>query len=596
MKKTPFGSTMDWSLTKRAVDSAVRDLEPFRNQVGRLVAQYTGRPDGGRFTEVFQAAHGSDERLLNALGVLVEVLMQNLISGRPAAAVSSRDPSLAPVATMYKLALNRVLETIRFRDSLEESVMAALFGIGVIKTGVALTEADLYGQSWRYTAMPFADAVLLTNYVFDTTARSWREIRFEADVYEASIDDIEQDERNDPEIVRRLTPSKGFQTDFDQLRDKMLEGGFSWSPGPQTDKVQLIDVYLPTERLIATFPLDGPRPLRTQNYIGPPSGPYHKLQFHPVPGQLRGITPVEMAAPLAHLMSMLFADLGNQAARRKTVMMVDTKLGGEKDVGVINGARDGEAIPVSNPESVTERRMGGIDGQAAQFLAQVKDLFSWANGNADVIGGLATGASTLGQENLLKQTSNARIQRMQGKVNEFARGIMEAIGWYIWNDPNTMVKTVYKIAGVPEDIAMNFPMTPEMDGTESDVRNGTSWGNFEYAVEPYTMVAQSPAEKLQVVNGMLQQLIPLAPMLAQSGVTIDFQELVKLQAELGNVPQLLQVIKVANPEPSMTTGPQFDRPPKPATTTRIYERTSTGMSPGGWNRQMAANMPASEEE
>lgn len=591
-----FGPDINWSLTKEVVDRAHRDLRNWHDRIARMVRQYAGADVHDQYGDVDRVSGVANNRTLNALGVLIETYMQNLVAGRPQARVTSADAALRMQSRLFQLALNRVMEQVGLQKTLEAGVLDAIFGMGIVKTGIVLADSDLYGSQFRYSALPYAEPVLVTDYVYDIDASRWDRLRWEGDIYEMPLGDIEMDDRNDPEVVAMCQPGVRALNEFQELEDSLI-GRESVIPGTDSDMVRLVDIYLPRERMIATFPLDGTKPLRVQNYIGPPSGPYHKLIFHPVPGRTRPIAPAEFAAPMADLMSLMFQDMGMQASRRKTLLLVNTQGPGEVDAARINQARDGEAVPVNDPSSCQERSYGGVDGAAVQFVQVLREWFSWSNGNLDVAGGLASGAQTLGQEKLLAATSSARINRMQHKVTEWTRGIMGAIGWYLWHDPECRVKTIDKIANTNTELSFEFPVIEMATGEQQDVRMGHSFQSFAFHIEPFSLTPQSPAQKIQQIRQIMQEILPMAQMLAESGTTLDLAQYIKLLAELGDMPELLEVVRVQPPDPASASGPKFDKPPKPSTTTRTYERVrGGGPTPGGAARAAAMGMPQSRED
>jgi len=589
-----FGPEIDWKKTKGIVDKTVQNLRPWRDQIAKMIRQYAGPEISDLYNDMALSGRVTNPKTINPMSVLIETYMQNLVSGRPRARVSTPDVSLRFQQRTFQLALNRIIECIHLEKALERGVLDALFGLGIVKVGIALNDPDLYGSQWRYSALPYAEAVHLADYVWDTDAADPSRIRWEGNVYDQPLGDIELDERNDPDVVRKLDMTKGVLTDYGQLGDPLTQA-YRNVPGTDSDMVELVDIYLPRERMIATFPLHGTEPLRVQNFIGPPDGPYHKLLFHPVPGRARGLSPAEIAAPLADLMSLLFADMGAQASREKRLLLVTGP--GEIDAQRINQASDGEAVPVADPSSCQERSFGGVDPKTVQFTEVCRSYFSWENGNLDTAGGLAAGAQTLGQEQMLKQTSSARMTRMQGKVEEWTRGIMKALAWYCWNDPECRIKTIDRVQNTDVEIPLTFPVMDMMDGTTQDIRRGTRFESFEFDIQPFSLVPQPPSVKMQQIRGIIAELMPIAPLLQQQGTMIDFTAYVKQIADLGDLQELLEVVRAAPPDPASTRGPTFDRPPKPANTTRVYERVrGGGPTPDGAARATAMGMSDDTED
>lgn len=62
-------------------------------------------------------------------------------------------------------------------------------------------------------------------------------------------------------------------------------------------------------------------------------------------------------------------------------------------------------------------------------------MMSYIAGNLDVLGGLSAQSDTLGQDRILNQSANQRINDMQSRVYSFTTKVIEALGWYVWNDP-----------------------------------------------------------------------------------------------------------------------------------------------------------------
>jgi hypothetical protein len=71
--------------------------------------------------------------------------------------------------------------------------------------------------------------------------------------------------------------------------------------------------------------------------------------------------------------------------------------------------------------------------------------------------------------------------------------------------------------------------------------------DYQFQVEPYSMVFKTPEQKLQELFQVLQQLAPLWPMFQASGATLDAEAIVDEIARLKNRPEFKRFITFASP-------------------------------------------------
>jgi len=104
--------------------------------------------------------------------------------------------------------------------------------------------------------------------------------------------------------------------------------------------------------------------------------------------------------------------------------------------------------------------------------------------------------------------------------------------------------------------------------------------DYEFRVEPYSMVFKTPEQKLQELFQTLQQLAPLWPMFQASGASLDAESIVEEIARLKNRPEFKRFITFAAPA-DMLGGDQ-NTVRQSAVTSRETVRKSvpTGGTPG----------------
>jgi hypothetical protein len=103
-----------------------------------------------------------------------------------------------------------------------------------------------------------------------------------------------------------------------------------------------------------------------------------------------------------------------------------------------------------------------------------------------------------------------------------------------------------------------------------------SFEDYEFRVEPYSMVFKTPQQHLQEVYGVLREIAPLWPMFQASGATINAEALIDYIARMMNKPELKQFITFAI-QTDMLGGDQ-NTVRSPAVTSRetVRKNVSTG--------------------
>ena len=218
--------------------------------------------------------------------------------------------------------------------------------------------------------------------------------------------------------------------------------------------------------------------------------------------------------------------LRNQAEREKQIGIV---AGANVEAGThVIDADDGQVIRSDHPNPVHELRFGGPDAVMMGFMETCQQKASYLGGNLDVIGGFAPGADTLGQ-----------IDFMQDRVISATTKVMEHIAWYFLDDDELVIpKLVRPFSAVPgESYNMIYP-DPEFN---------SSFADFAYNIEPFSMQQQSPSERLTALRSIWQQDILANPLLMQQGIMPNVQAYLKFVAKNGNWPELLEFVDFVEP-------------------------------------------------
>lgn len=463
------------------------------------------------------------------------------------------------MAKDFELAINQVPEEIDLGTTHRRAVQEALFSMGVVKVGICTTGEVMdseYGE-------PYADLVSPDDYFVDMSAKSWADIQFEGNDYWMDLEEAKETfgEKKLQDLDGDDHTTVGEYGDERADSVGTTEGGKQLRP-----RLQLRDVWIPAEQALVTYAVRGKRHLRTVDWDGPKEGPYHKLGFTDVPGNLLPLPPVALWKDLHDLANSLYRKLAKQADSQKNVL--GFAGGNDEDVENFRQASDGDGIRYNGqqPQNLTA---GGIDQLTLAFYLQNRDLYSYLAGNLDALGGLAPQTETLGQDRLLTESASARMKEMADRVVKFSQGIFKALAWYEWTDPIRQRELIKQIPGTDMEIHSTW---------SAETRDG-DFLDFNFTIDVFSMQDDSPSTRLQKLGMAFQQyIVPLLPMIEAQGGQVNIQELMRVVGEYANLPELTDIVKFQPAIPGQQQGPpvQGNSQPSrmPAHTTRTYERVN----------------------
>lgn len=489
----------------------------------------------------------------NFIELAVSIYTQQLAASPPRVMVSTKVRDLRPQAFTMQLALNQIPDEINLGATLRRAVLEAMFSMGVVKVGIAHAGVSVLGHD---VGEPFVDLVTIDDYFLDMTAKRMDLIQYEGNDYflplhtaralwEGKMSDIEPDAHTVQGIEGR-TRAESVTAD---------EGGDVYK-----ERVHMRDIWLPEEGKMVTYGVTSGKVFNIVPWDGPDIGPYYKLGFSDVPGNLLPLPPVAMWRDLHELGNSLFRKLGKQADVKKTVAAFQG--GNEEDVLNLQKAADGEGIRYSGqkPEAIT---VGGIDSATLAFFLQCNDIFGRFAGNLDLLGGLSPQSETVGQDKLMAESASARVNYMRSQTMQFAKGIFKALAWYEWTDPErkrVVVKTV------PGDVSLSTVVEWSAETRKGDFLD------YNFDIDVHSMEDDTPSLKLQKLGFALERfIIPLLPY----GQQINMARVVEIVSKWSNLPELEDVVLLQQPmqgqEEQGNPNPE-GKSAKPSQTKRTYER------------------------
>lgn len=536
----------------RAMERARMVLKYFREERRMAVQSFVGK---------HWAEGGSEKKMpLNLLALWVQVVGRNLVAKNPRVMVTSKDPKIVPQVSAMQDWANQRVEEMHLDEELRRFVEDALYCIGIMKVGIATPADAVIGGYVSPAGVPFAESIDLDDFVFDITARKFKESAFMGHKFRIPRSEAENLGYN-PKVVARMPEGGGNRT-TNQGGDERIESlgrNYQITDDDEYDPmVELWEIYLPRIRRIVVLAADDSgvpptdlEPLSVREWFGPACGPYHILGFLWVPGNAMPKGPITDLVDLADLVNRLYRKLGNQADRQKEVLPV---RGGAVDDGKkLIQANDGEAFSCDNADTIKPINYGGPNAVNLNFAVHTKDLFSFMGGNLDLLGGRAPQSKTASQDKLLNENASAGVSDMQETTVKATASIMSALLWFWWHHPEQVMTTTRNAGSGLEDISIQRNLYPRgaVDAygkAQTFTRNGR-YEDLMLRVDPYSMRYRSPSERLQFLSNLVQTMQPMLPLLQQQGIMFDAQFYLKKVAEYSDEPDVSQLFTIQEPPP-----------------------------------------------
>lgn len=571
MIATKTGKQKDRMLGRleNATYRARKDLEEVRKFAKRARKQIAGPHYG---------ANSSEKSVpVNLLELYVNTYSRALAASQPKALVYTPHIQLRPQASELELGLNHLSDEITLDATLREAVIEALMGMAIIKVGVADGPQVEVGGVMHDVGQPYADLILFDDWVHDTGARRIEQCSFMGYRQRLPIDYVKGSKAyQNRDLITRT--SRGPTDQWGDERADQLGRSEGADDDEFMDYVEVWEYYLPMEggkgRCI-TVPVENPNLIiRDYEWDGPECGPFHFLRFNPLPGQIMPAAPLSTVYDLHMSVNAMWRKMDRQAQRLKRLVLFSR--GNDRDAKNVRSASDGEAAAVSSPsaQDIVETTFGGIDQMLLAFAMQAEEKFSEMAGNLNLQAGISPQSETIGQDQMLAQAASQRMSDMQDQMVRFTQGVMKSLAWWMWHDPTIRVPLVKRVQGIPDaSVAAVF----SAEDTEGD------WLDYNFQIEPYSMQFQPPAQRLNTILQWWNQVaLPAMPFYQAAGVMPDIVELTRLISKYGNTPEIMDVMQLQGASEEGQRGPVQpgeEGPPKPAATTRTYQRVNHAPGP-----------------
>ncbi len=519
---------------------------------------------------------------INMLGMFVGVYQRLLAPNAPKTLVTTLFRELRSLAADLTVALNMVLDTIDYGRTLNMVVFDALVGFSVTKTG----RGDFYNPD-----QPFADRIDPDDWVMDMTAREQRAWAYAGHRYELPLDFVRNSDMFNPAMRDEIHPMQMPRPDASG--EDRVSGGHD----EQYEKrVELWDLWIPRDNVIVTLLSGddglptGDAALREVEYDGPDGGPFDMLGYFDLPGSSLPLAGVAHIQDLHGHGNDLWLKLQDQSARQKSIGVTGRR--GANDARLVTEAKDGVMLALDDPNATKELSYGGIDQSNFAMFLKTYDLFNLMSGNLEVLGGLSTGADTLGQEELLAGAAGKRPADMAERTILHSKKVVEKLAWYLLTDPQLDMQFDKQVTGTRLKIPVQLRAQDLQD-------NQADYARFNFGIDVYSMQHSTPAMRLQKLLQTWERVIaPVIPLLQQQGDQVDVRAFLEEVAKLSDQPIIRDIVRFAN-APAVATASEQPVSEKPSLVVKRSETTRrnvSGTSRAGNDNEMLNMLSGGQSE
>ncbi|KKL25937.1 hypothetical protein LCGC14_2400290, partial [marine sediment metagenome] len=263
------------------------------------------------FVGIHHTENSAEKRVIAPfLKMAITIHLRLLAARAPAVLISTKEESLKSTAANLEIAVNEIPKEIGLQNTLRRVVLEAMFSStgGVAKVGL-YTVGELLGHR---IGAPFVDVIPQDNYILDMSAKHISQIQYEGNDYWLDYEDVMESDWLPKES--RIGLESDRYTIIGEAGEERAESiGQDESADLFKKKIYLRDVWLPSEKLMVTYAVKSKKRLKTIDWTGPELGPYAKLRFDDVPGNLLSLAPISIWRDIHELANVLYRKLADQA-------------------------------------------------------------------------------------------------------------------------------------------------------------------------------------------------------------------------------------------------------------------------------------------
>lgn len=557
----------------KAIKSSNQAIEKHRRVRNLMIKHYAG----SWYDQT--TPQGAEKILVNLLNQTARIYTTTLAANNPQVLVGTSTVEMLPFARRFEVNLNKLISDMALDQTFRAIVMDAFFCLGVGVVMMRDTDTRFHGlleseeDVWLDPGEPWLNRVSLDDLILDMPSRERNKMRFCGHRYRADYEKVMDEPGYDKKVKEKLKATKLDSLDGTSSAREI--GTDDAQDDDLKDMIWLQDVWIAENKSVITMPCDQDLPpLIEREWTGSQAGPYKFLSLGDVPDRIIPASPSVNLFGMHLQQNRLHVRIEKDSDSHRVVNVYAPA--GADDAEKIRKAPRNSWVRMNDPKSINQVEVGGIDQRdmaAAAFIQEEYDRFA---GNLQAMGGLGPQAATLGQEELVHGELSKNVADMRMAVVNFAADAILDLGRLMWEDQTLEIQSSIPVGN--SGIQVDSSWSPDM-------RHG-NFEDYDFRVEPYSMVFKTPEQKLQELFQVLQQLAPLWPMFQMSGASMDAEAIVDEIARLKNRPEFKRFITFS--APAMMQGGDQNTIPSPSVTSR--ETVRKNISTGGTAKNASQEM------
>ncbi len=517
----------------KAIKSSRDALESYRRVRVANIKQYCG--------SWYHEEIADDKILVNLLNQAARIYTVALAANNPQALISTPITENLPFGRRFEVNVNKLISDMNLDKTFRAIVLDAFFCIGCGVVMMRDTDTRFHGileseeDVWLDPGEPWLNRVSLDDLILDMPARERSKMRYSGHRYRADYEKVMDEPGYSKKVKDKLKPTNRESQDTTAASREI--GTDPSQDDDLKDMIWLQDVWIAENNSVVTLPCEQDTPpLIEREWTGSQSGPYKFLSLGDVPDRIIPAAPAMNLLGQHHFINRLYRRMEADSDAHRVVNVYPPGM--EDDAERLRTAERNGWYRGKSPEQIKQFETGGVDQRDLALATYLIDIFDRMGGNLQSMGGLGAQAATLGQEEMIQGEVSRNVADMRMAVVSFASECILDLGRLMWEDQTLEIKTSMPVGNTGIEVRSDW--TP-------DYRTG-EFEDYEFRVEPYSMVFKTPEQKLQELFQVLREIAPLWPMFQAAGATLDAEAIVDEIARLKNRPEFKRFITFANPD------------------------------------------------
>ena len=479
------------------------------------------------------------EEPINLVFHTIRALVPNLVMKNPITEVTTPFTQHKGYAELLGLGLDTVARQIGLKDELRAWITNALFGWGIMRTGIKASGEMLnFDDVLVDNGQVYARNVSLQNFGFDPTCTDIKKAKMLWDRVTVSRQILLDTDGFASDVVKALPSSPTNMTDA--LADVSRDSRSKAKMTKLQDEVDVVQIYIPEAE---SWVLMGDPKQQRQGklinkaeYNGPKEGPYTFLSFSPpVQDSPFPVPPVSVWYDLSRITNRIFNKMVRQFESQKDIGLYNPSQA--DTVTQIEEAITNEWVPTMDPKGINVVSFGGQNPNNERFISEVNGIYNTMAGNpelisgSDIPGGSRTSATAV---QALQNNASINIEDSRDIVYDRTSEVQRRIAWYLHTDPFIELPLTKRKTGGEQ---VQLELTPEQ-------RMG-DFLDFAFKIVARSMTKMDPMVRSKRViefSNILTSLTQTAVSLMQIGQQFNIQRAATKIAEDMGIEDIAQDI------------------------------------------------------